>query len=429
MIIRSYSRRTRSFLQLVSYLTRDGRLADRPPLTFNLFAPGIPDPDAPPAAPAALDPACREVAAEFLKNSRHLRPRKNGVVLYHEILSFAKADRARATPEMLTELACHYLEQRAPGALAFGVVHTDRENLHIHLMISANLRDRPDKLRLSRAEFARIKRELEQLQRTLYPALVHSRVSHGPGPEQRRQQRGQQQEQEEEQRAPRPAHAERQRQCRLERQGKRAPSRKELLYERALAALIAAAAPADLPDRLRERGLGLYERGGRPEGIIADGRKYRFTTLGLGPALTAARERWQRYPDNRRRIGEVYAEKLRRTFRRDNGFHLDIADVLRPAGVLLIPSPFPADRMPDRMREGGGADGEAPAAAQTGTPAPPPPESRAAPSAPPSAVRLAALWEIITRKRRRAREAPAGRDRDRDRDWDRDRDRDFSGGP
>lgn len=424
MIVRSCSRRSPSFHQLLAYLTADGRTADIPPISRNLFSPGIPAPDDPPGAPAAPGPAYREVADEFLANARHLPPRKNGVVLYHEILSFAKADRPRLTPGMLAGLARFYLQERAPDALAFGVVHTDRENLHVHLVISANPRDRPCRHRLSKFQFARVKRETERLQRSLYPELIHSRVSHGPSPEQKRHQRREQECAD----APRLTHAEHQRERRLEPQTKREPSRKELLRQQALAALVASRSPADFRARLRARGLGAYERNGRLQGVIPqDGpdpsghNKYRFTTLGLGPALETAREGWQRYPGNRLLLDDACAEKFRRNFRREYGYHRDIADVLAPA-----PQPGPLPGMVPRLpepparpgREEGNAAGETSEtdadaeAAGSGSN-----EEAERGTAPPASVRVraaASLRALFTRKRRHARDAPGGRDRTRD---------------
>jgi len=111
----------------------------------------------------------------FAGNARHRPPRKNGGVLYHEVLSLARADRKRATPEVLADLAHHYLTLGAPGVLGYGVVHMDG-NPHIHLMISGNLRGSRKKLRLGRAEFAQVKRDLEVYQKERYPFLSHSLV-------------------------------------------------------------------------------------------------------------------------------------------------------------------------------------------------------------------------------------------------------------
>lgn len=357
MIVRSYSRRTSSFHQLLSYLTRDGRMSDITPLGVNLFSPGVPDPDSSPDIPDnshasdildpldplvpsdALDPAFREVADEFVENARHLKPRKNGVVLYHEILSFAEADRPRATPAMLVDLALFYLRQRAPGALAFGVVHADRDNLHIHLVISANRRGEPNRIRLTRAGFREKKERLEARQRERYPGLVHSRVDHGSSPEQKRRK----QKQRERADAPRLSHAEHQRNRRLERQQKREPSRKEILAGILRPALAVCPTFDSFRRFCAQRGIVLSHRNGRLSGIVVStgapkpgapsdpvpSRKYRFSTLGLAPDLERALGAWERSSERLRSFHGASAEWLRREWRLETGYAEDISALIR----------------------------------------------------------------------------------------------------
>ncbi len=100
MIIKSMSRKTASFAQLLGYIAAEGKVTGAP-LVHNLYADGT------------------QVAAvnhEFMANARHCPPRKNGVVLYHEILSIAEADRHHVSAEMLSDLARQYLSWRATEA-------------------------------------------------------------------------------------------------------------------------------------------------------------------------------------------------------------------------------------------------------------------------------------------------------------------------
>ena len=234
MILHSYSRRTASFHQLFRYLTLDGRSA-AVPINYNLLSPELPAPGAPPVPPGEFDPVYRTIAAEFLDNARHITPRSNGVILYHEVISLSRDDCARLegreAVHILYGLADFYLERRAQGALACGIIHLDQDHAHIHLVISANRIGQAKKLRLSRHEFQGIKRELEAYQRLRYPELIHSRVDHDrPTPERRRQK----QQQRERATAPLLSGKEHQRRKRLERQGKSEPSRKERLHSLAL---------------------------------------------------------------------------------------------------------------------------------------------------------------------------------------------------
>jgi hypothetical protein len=164
MIVKSYRRKDPTFSQLFRYLTDHGRGVGEP-LFHNFPAAGCTDLNA--------------TVRAFLENARHLPRRKNGNVLYQEILSLHAADATPATPAILRDLAARYLECRAPGAMAYATVHLDGKHPHIHLVIAANLCGQSKKLRLSRGEFAAVKRDLEHYQRTRYPELVRSCNDHG----------------------------------------------------------------------------------------------------------------------------------------------------------------------------------------------------------------------------------------------------------
>ena len=146
MVIKSLSRRDPASIgQLLGYISREGA-GDRP-LLHNL----------PLSASADLTAA----AAAFLENAALLPERKNGIAYYHEILSLSGCDQPQATAEMLLDLARHYLQLRAPAALAYGRVHFDpgpQKNPHIHLAISANLCGPRKKLRLTKAAFRAVAR-------------------------------------------------------------------------------------------------------------------------------------------------------------------------------------------------------------------------------------------------------------------------------
>ena len=342
MILRSYSRRTASFHQLFRYLTADGR-ATAVPVTYNLLSVAFPAPDAPPAPPGEFDPVYRTIAAEFFDNARHITPRINGVILYHEVISLAKADgvqlKGREAVNILYDLADFYLERRAQGALACGVIHLDQDNPHIHLVISANLIGQAKKLRLSHHEFRAVKRELEAYQRLRYPQLIHSRVEHDPPtPEQHRQQQRRRAS------ATRPilSSQEHQRQKRLKRQGKHEPTRKEHLHELLLNAFTVCNTPQQFTAFLTGHRLTLYHRGGRPCGLVAEDKKYRFTTLGLGPQLEQAIKGWQQLPAFERAFQNSTAERLRQEWRRETGYAQDITEALQPPDPH--PPPAPAGR-------------------------------------------------------------------------------------
>ncbi len=161
MIIKSVTRKQASFGQLMDYLER-GRPDERFRFHHNLYSHR------------------REaVQEEFEHNAQHLKQRQGGVFLYHEILSIKKAQKLSELrqKELLFEIAKNYLLSRAPRSLAYGVLHDDKsEHLHYHLMISANEVGSSERIRLSRSQFAEIKKQLEAWVLECYPELEQTRV-------------------------------------------------------------------------------------------------------------------------------------------------------------------------------------------------------------------------------------------------------------
>lgn len=295
------TRKRPSFLQLLQYVTREGRAAGEP-LLHNLSTDGR---------------DLLRLNRAFLANYRYCPPRRNGVALYHEVLSLSAEDADKATPEILRDLGEAYLALRAPQALAYGVVHFD-DNPHLHLIISGNLRGRDKKLRLSRREFAAVKRELEAYQRERYPELTHSLVFPEQAPAGKEPQR---------------SLAEQEQARREQRQGRRSSTRKQRLQSQVLAALEGAGSLPVFAEGLRQQDLWLYERNGRPAGIFSEGRKYRFRTLGVQEAFEQARERWGELQERRQGLRAIVAEKAQRFWRERFGYPEKIGAILcQPVG-------------------------------------------------------------------------------------------------
>ena len=127
MIIKSMSRKEPSFGQLLAYVSRDAS-DQRYELRHNLMSRDM----------AAM-------TAEMELNAGFLPKRKNGVVMYHEILSITRSTRLSTDEqkEILRDIAQDYLKARAPSSLAFATLHQDKaDQLHYHFVISANARRR-----------------------------------------------------------------------------------------------------------------------------------------------------------------------------------------------------------------------------------------------------------------------------------------------
>lgn len=161
MLIKSKSRKDiRAFGQLLRYVLQKEKEGPNPEvlLTQNLRGKDIPT-----------------WVKEFTQNEqKRLSKRRNSVRIFHEIMSFAPEDSPHLSPSTVEDLVQEYLERRAPQALALAVIHQDTEHLHVHLLISGVTYQSGKSTSISKATFARIKKEIEEIQRERYPMLVYS---------------------------------------------------------------------------------------------------------------------------------------------------------------------------------------------------------------------------------------------------------------
>ena len=155
MIIKSMSRKSKSFSQLYDYLMRDKNSFC---FTRNSYFKDK-----------------KNLINEFMKNSEYLKNTRGKNYLYHELLSLEQNKLSlQEQKEILLDLANKYLEQRANNHLAFGVVHEDKNHIHLHLMISANEILGEKRVRISKNEFATIQKNLEDYKNQRYSELNKS---------------------------------------------------------------------------------------------------------------------------------------------------------------------------------------------------------------------------------------------------------------
>lgn len=172
MIVKSLSRRgsKAGISQLINYIADhskerrvDPALEDRresDAIGWNMIA-----------APDKL----KDVAAELETNAEFIpASRTKSVRIYHEILSFSDKDRDHIDEHVTRAMALEYLAMRSPNGLGFAKSHFDRDSIHIHFAISGNEVESDRANRMSKFEFERIKRDLEQFQRERFPELKHS---------------------------------------------------------------------------------------------------------------------------------------------------------------------------------------------------------------------------------------------------------------
>jgi len=250
MIIKSMARKRPSFKQLIAYMGRDAGAS----FSRNIYDTG--------------DHPAR-IARAFERNYGHLGTRKNGNALYHEVIVLPPQphlSKERQT-EILHALAERYCSVRAPDNLAYGRIHQDTDNSHIHLMLSANPARSSRRVRLSKARFAEIQYQLEREARAQFQDLrdqpVYDRAPH----------------------ALQKAKTKVREDALTQRSGQR--SRKEIVRGHVEAAFQSAKSNADLAYHLRQSGFELYQHGSRV-GVrnLTTGARHRLSTLGLEHALT-----------------------------------------------------------------------------------------------------------------------------------------------
>jgi len=156
------SRKTPSFGQLVDYMS-DIKKADQ---KYNIFQ-------------NIYSQKTQDIERDFIQNSRYIKKRKNGVYLYHEILSITKSQNLPAykQKELLREIALEYAHKRGKDNLVFATLHDDHAgHLHYHFLISANVMEDSKKTRLSKAQFSSLKKNLEAQVLEKYPELEQKMV-------------------------------------------------------------------------------------------------------------------------------------------------------------------------------------------------------------------------------------------------------------
>lgn len=243
MIIKSMSRKVPSFGQLIGYIDRDDD-AQTYTLRHNLMGR---DQD--------------HIRTEFETNGSLLQKRKNGVYLYHEIISISRAE--GLSPEdqkdRLYDIAQTYVDARCPENMVYGGLHADKDHsYHMHLMISSNRAGDAKRLRLTKAQFREIQIQTERHVLEKYPELEQKVAMEKQSD-----------------------HGRKKGEAELERRTGKRPKREEVL-ERVTVAFDQSQDKQTLLDALGRENLELYIRG-KTLGVIdhESGKKHRLKTLDL----------------------------------------------------------------------------------------------------------------------------------------------------
>lgn len=204
-----------------------------------------------------------EVIAEFENNyETYAVKRKNGVGCYHEIMSFRKED--NVTQEIIEDLAYTYIQERTPKGLCYGSLHTDRDHVHLHLVISSNHLMSKKANRLTQKAFLDVRKSIEEYQKEKYPQLTSIVYD----------QLGQKKELRQEQ----DRNTRREKYYKAKSRGSK--TQKEEVALMLVSALEASKNSKQFHATIQDNGdCDLYIYRNKVTGIIYSGRKYRFNTL------------------------------------------------------------------------------------------------------------------------------------------------------
>lgn len=185
--------------------------------------------------------------------------RSNANRAYHEIVSFHKSDTDKLPKKVLLKIARKYVKERSPNSMVISTMHSDKDHLHIHNVISALEFATGKPVRLSRKEFKDVKVRMEQFQEKEL-GLEYSKVNHSKKKEQMLQ-----------------LDIDRE----LNLRGKRS-ERQEIQFK-LIQIFSKARAEKVYFKELEKAGLELYSRGGKIVGVQGFNKRYRLKTLGFDP--------------------------------------------------------------------------------------------------------------------------------------------------
>ncbi len=246
MIIKSTSRKSKSFHQLLAYLLREKEF-DTASWNFYCSKENI-----------------KEIVEEFVKNAAHIDNSRGSVYMYHDVISLNKNNLSiKEQKEILNDLVNQYVQSRASQHLSFSVTHNDKAHLHAHIVISANKINENKRTRLSKKQFKDIQMHLEayknknyaQLTKTLFYDKVKDFSKSKQAEQEMKHKRNKQ-------------------------------SKKEYVKENIREFMKTAQNEKVFKSALKEHGIEVYKRG-KNWAVKYDKQSFRFSTLGLDKAYNS----------------------------------------------------------------------------------------------------------------------------------------------
>ncbi len=248
MIVKIKTHKKPSFRKLLEYMLNDkDRLSDKDNrsflITHNMKGKGI-----------------DTWVKQFQYNETFRKhKRKNSVYVHHEILSWHRDDIKNISADKLRDMVREYLPMRNPNGMYVAVPHFDRDHFHVHICSSGIQYRNGKSMRMSRKEFAELKKNIQEYQIEKFPELSKSVVEHGKKKNRRIL-------------TDEEHHY-------TERTGKQ--TKKDELLSILNDCSAHATSMEDFFERMKENNLQPYERNGKITGVIYNKRKYRFKRLGI----------------------------------------------------------------------------------------------------------------------------------------------------
>ena len=239
---------------------------------------------------------------EFSENARHLKFRKNGVYLYHEVISITRTQNIDEDQQkaILKNIVSEYLRMRARKNLAYAVLHEDKkDNLHFHIIISANEAEQSNRKWFTKADFAEIQTRLEKWVLETYPKLEQKAVFYQNQTDQEREERQNK------------AHISN-KGAELKRRAGKTSTRDQM--KSTLESIFENARDGrHFTELLEKENLKIYQRGKQHGVIDQDGTKYRFSTLGLAEDWEALDRRMLEKLQNQKTAQTTSQETAKKT--------------------------------------------------------------------------------------------------------------------
>lgn len=186
-----------------------------------------------------------------------IRKRTDSVLYTHEIISFHKDDAKNISLDKLENMARAYIQKRNINGMFVAVPHFDKEHYHIHICASGLEYHTGKALRMTKAEFQKLKKDIQNYQIEYFPELSKSIVKHEKGKN---------------------LQTEKEYQYKL-RTGR--ATEKEQITGMLKTCYKASNSKDDFYKKLNECGLKTYIRSGKTTGVVFGNHKFRLNRLGF----------------------------------------------------------------------------------------------------------------------------------------------------